>query len=133
MFELLELILNNLSFFASDNNSSNIDVTLNEMKSEPKVLATSPSGGEKIESDSSSQPTDSKKSKGDPDICKKLTEQVMAIQKTELKPLVTLQETSEDGRKHLAVSAGFNVPFIGDQRITGCLSYPAPAPGPDNK
>lgn len=123
---ILELILSTLGFFASDSNDNTIDVTSDKIESEPKVLATSPSGNEKNEPGLSSQPTDSKKPTGDSDICKKLTDQAIEAKKqTYFNPIVTIEETDANGRKHVAVAAGATVPFLGDKNVTGCVSFPA--------
>lgn len=97
---LLELITSSLGFFASDNDDNAIDVTTNKMESDSKVLATSPLRDEKGEPGSSSQPTDSKKPKGDSEICKELTDRVTDAQKASFKPIVILEEINEEGRKN---------------------------------
>jgi len=127
MFELLEQILNNLDFFTNDNSSSNIDAVSHITESEPEFLATSPSGDEK-------GAPGSKKSKGDSEICKRLTDQVIEMQRNStLNPISTVEYVDEDGRKHIAVAGGAKLPFVGDKTVSGCVSFPVPAPAPGKK
>lgn len=127
MFELLEQILNSLDFFTDGNSSSNTDAVPHITESEPEVLATSPSG------DDSGVPG-SKKPKGDSEICKKLTDQVIEMQRNStLNPIFTVEYVDEDGRKHIAVAGGVKIPFVGDKTVNGCVSFPAPASAPDKK
>lgn len=127
MFELLEQILNSLDFFIDDNSSINTDAVSHIKESEPEVLAISPSGDE-------SGAPGSKNPKGDSGICKKLTDQVIEMQRNStLNPISTVEHVDEDGRKHIAVAGGFKIPFVGDKTVNGCVSFPAPTSAPDKK
>ncbi len=122
MDALLELIFSFLqNFFASDNSNSVVDVTPRESDDKPVILSTSPS--------SDGEP---KKPKGDAEICKVLTDQVIEIHKSaRFVPVTTIEEIDNDKRKHMAGALGVKLPILGDKFISGCISFPAPAPAPD--
>lgn len=91
MFELLEQILNNLDFFTDNKSNSNTDAVSYITESESEVLATSFTGDKK------SAPG-SKKPKGDCEICKTLTDQVIEMQRNStFNPLSSLEHADEDG------------------------------------
>ena len=123
----LEEILNSLDFFTDGNSSSNTDAVSHITESEPEVLATSPSGDE-------SGAPGSNPPKGDSEICKKLTDQVIEMQRNStLNPLSMIEHVDEDGRKHIAAAGGAKIPFVGDKTVSGCVSFPAPASALDKK
>ena len=75
MFELLEQILNSLDFFTDGIGSDSTDAVHHITEFEPEVFAISLLGDDNGKSGS-------EKPKGDSEICKKLTNQVIEMQKT---------------------------------------------------
>jgi hypothetical protein len=75
MFELLQEILNSLDFFTDGNSSGNTDAIPHVTEFKQEVLETSPSGNDTGASGSNPP-------KGDSEICKRLTDQVIEMQKT---------------------------------------------------
>lgn len=128
MLELLEQILENSFYFVSDDNiSSNTDAISHMMESEPEVLATSPSEG-------GSGASGAKQPKGDSEFCKKLTDDVLEMQRSSRFNLLSVVEhVDENNRKHVAAAAGAKIPLVGDIAYNGCISFPAPTPAPSKK
>jgi len=52
--------------------------------------------------------------KGDSEICKRLTDQVIEMQKNSiLNPVSTIGQVDDESRKHIAVACGVKIPFVG--------------------
>ena len=84
MFELLQEMLNSLDFFTDGNSSVNTDAS------------------------------GSKPPKGDSEICKRLTDQVIEMQKNStLNPVSTIEQVDDEGRKHIAVAGGVKILLVG--------------------
>jgi len=127
MFELLQEILNSLDFFTDGNSSVNTDAIPHVIEFKQEVLGTSPSGND-------TGASGSKPPKGDSEICKRLTDQVIEMQKNStLNPVSTIEQVDDEGRKHIAVAGGVKLPFVGDKTVSGCVSFPAPSPAPSKK
>lgn len=128
MLELLEQIVKTVSILLEDDTiSSNTDAVSQMMESEPEVLATSPSEG-------GSGASGVKQPKGDSEFCKKLTDDVLEMQRSSRFNLLSVAEhVDENNRKHVAAAAGAKIFLVGDIAYNGCISFPALTPAPSKK